>query len=88
MSGNQTFNSTLILFTVALSTAAPWKSQLPLWNTGSPVGHFYRGATVAFPQHFVVLKTLFACYSMFLRCPIWGYKIFYPTVALQCVTAE
>lgn len=39
-SRNQTFNSTLILFTAALSmadTVAPWKSLLPVWNAGFEV---------------------------------------------------
>lgn len=49
MSRNQTFNSTLILFSAALSMAdmvAPWKSLLRVWNAGFEVRCFYRGPRV------------------------------------------
>ena len=78
MSRNQTFNSTLILFPAALSmadTAAPWKSLLWVWNTGSEVRRSYSpGAFIEWK--YVGLKSLV--------CSLWNVSFHLQVVASLC----
>lgn len=84
---NQTFNSTLILFTAAPSVAdtvgrgkARYRFGTLALKSDVSIGASWSSYRMAaFPRLFAGLKALFVCYSMFpLFFPSERYKIFLP----------
>ena len=89
-SRNQTFNSTLILFSSALSMAdmvAPWKSLLWVWNAGFEVQCFYWSPRVVIAWQLSLGSSwiknpvcLLQHVSLIAQNPdIWEMHVFHPT---------